>query len=286
MSTIVNTGQADAWNGPVGQHWADHHERYDGMLASFDEALFAAARIGERDRVLDVGCGSGSTTRRAARLAARGHAVGVDISEPMLARARSVSTGIENVSYEWGDAQVHPFPAGGHDVVISRGGVMFFADHTAAFANIGRSLRPGGRLAFVCPRPAAPDGEEGRVLGLLASLLAASAPQPAASRTSAPQPPPGADLAAAMASLADPGRTRKLLEGAAFGSVGITGVDAPTCWGRDAGDAVDFYVSRGPGAEVPEETLDAMRAALRPYETERGVLLKAGVWVVTARRDG
>lgn len=186
MSTVVNTGQAEAWNGPVGQHWANHHERYDGMLASFDEALFTAAGIEEADRVLDVGCGSGSTTRRAARLAGRGHAVGVDISEPMLARARSLSTGIGNVSYEWGDAQVHPFPADGHDVAISRGGVMFFADHTAAFTNIGRSLRPGGRLAFVCPRPAAPDGEEGRALGLLASLLAASATRPSAAGTSAP----------------------------------------------------------------------------------------------------
>ncbi|GGT03411.1 methyltransferase [Streptomyces kurssanovii] len=281
MSTIVNTGQADAWNGPVGQHWADHHERYDGMLASFDEALFAAAGIGERDRVLDVGCGSGSTTRRAARLAARGHVVGVDISEPMLSRARSVSAGIKNVSYEWGDAQVHPFPAGRHDVAISRGGVMFFADHTAAFANIGRSLRPGGRLAFVCPRPAAPDGEESRVLAVLASLLTASSPH-----VQAQQPSPKTDLAAAMASLADPDRTRKILEEAAFGSVAVTPVDAPTCWGRDAGDAVDFYVSRGPRPEVPEETLDAMRAALRPYETDRGVLLSAGVWVVTARRDG
>jgi SAM-dependent methyltransferase len=284
VSTVVNTGQAEAWNGPVGQHWANHHERYDGMLASFDEALFTAAGIGEADRVLDVGCGSGSTTRRAARLAARGHAVGVDISEPMLARARSLSTGIGNVSYEWGDAQVHPFPAGGHDVAISRGGVMFFADHTAAFTNIGRSLRPGGRLAFVCPRPAAPDGEEGRALGLLASLLTASATRPSAAGTSAPRPAPGPDLAAAMASLSDPDRTRRMLEGAGFKPVGITAVDAPACWGRDAGDAVDFYVSRGPGAEVPEETLSAMRDVLRPYETDRGVLLNAGVWVVTARR--
>jgi hypothetical protein len=75
-----------------------------------------------------------------------------------------------------------------------------------------------------------------------------------------------------------------MLEGAGFGPVGITAVDAPACWGRDAGDAVDFYVSRGPGAEVPEETLSAMRDVLRPYETDRGVLLNAGVWVVTARR--
>ncbi|MEU0370298.1 class I SAM-dependent methyltransferase [Streptomyces sp. NPDC006283] len=276
MSTIVNTGQAAAWNGPVGQHWAEHHDRYDAMLASFDAALFEAAAVKERDRVLDIGCGSGATTRRAAGLAVHGRVTGVDISEPLLARARAESEGIMNVGYEWGDAQVHPFPAGGHDVAMSRGGVMFFADHIAALANIGRALRPGGRLAFICPQPAQPDGEEARALGLLASLLSAPAPRA----------PEGVDLAAAMASLSAPDRIRAVLEAARFEDVVVTGALAPTCWGADAEDAVDFYVSRHPGATVPETARAAMRDALRPYETGRGVLLRAGVWVVTARRAG
>ncbi|MGP3913217.1 class I SAM-dependent methyltransferase [Nonomuraea sp. 10N515B] len=104
--------------------------------------------------MLDVGCGTGQTTRLAARTAPHGHALGVDLSEPMLARARAtaIAEGITNLRFEQGDAQVHPFPEGGFDVAISRGGIMFFADPVAAFANIGRALRPSGRLAFVCLR--------------------------------------------------------------------------------------------------------------------------------------
>ncbi|MGX6744900.1 hypothetical protein [Streptomyces xantholiticus] len=161
-------------------------------------------------------------------------------------------------------------------MAISRGGVMFFADPTAAFANIGRALGQGGRLAFICPQPAGPDAEESRALGLLASLLHAPTPQEST----------GVDLAAAMASLSDPDRTGKVLGAAGFEDIRITGVQAATCWGQDAADAVDFYVSRHPGAEVTEPARAAMRDALRPYETERGVLLAAGVWVVTARRAG
>lgn len=116
------------------------------------------------------GCGSGQTTRVAARLAPQGSVVDVDISRPLIERARA-STDNARIVYELGDAQTHPFPPAGYDVAISRGGVMFFADHAAAFAHIGHALRPGGRLAFICPQPAAPDGEEARTLGLLAFRL-------------------------------------------------------------------------------------------------------------------
>ncbi|MFE6595315.1 methyltransferase domain-containing protein [Streptomyces sp. NPDC057781] len=126
------------------------------MPAGVDDALFGAAAVAPGDRVLDVGCGAGATTRIAARLAAPGYAVGVDVSAPLLARARAstAAEGIANATYECADAQAHAFAAGGYDVVVSRGGVRFFADRAAAFRNLARALRPGGRLAFVCP-PAA-----------------------------------------------------------------------------------------------------------------------------------
>jgi SAM-dependent methyltransferase len=101
--------------------------------------------------VLDIGCGTGQATRDAARAAEPGHALGVDLSARMieLARRLAASQDIGNVSFEQADAQIYPFPAGSFDVAISRTGTMFFGDPAAAFANIGRALRPGGRLVML-----------------------------------------------------------------------------------------------------------------------------------------
>lgn len=160
MPDIVNTEQAQAWNGPEGAHWARNQDRWNAVNEGFDEPLLDAAGITGEDRVLDLGCGSGQTTRRAALRAPRGHVLGLDLSGPMLAEARSRAEreGVANVSFAQGDAQVHPFGAGAFDAAVSRYGVMFFADPVAAFGNIGRALRPGGRLAFVCPADAALNG--------------------------------------------------------------------------------------------------------------------------------
>lgn len=261
---------AAAWNGPVGMHWAAHSERYDAMLAPFDAPLLDAAAITAGDRVVDIGCGSGHTTRSAALRAPGVRVTGVDISAPLLERARTL-TELPHVSYELGDAQVHPFEPGGYDVAISRGGVMFFADHVAAFTRIGGALRPGGRLAFVCPQPSLPQGEESVTLGVLVSLLG---------RDHALE----GDVAAAMASLSEPQRIRQVLGAAGFEDIATAPVTASACWGRDAADAVDFFVSRAPGTVVSDATRAAMLEALLPYETSDGVLLRAGVWVVSARR--
>ncbi len=264
---------AEAWNGPVGRHWAGHSDRYDAMLAPFDAPLFDAAAIEPGDRVVDIGCGSGHTTRTAARRASPGRVTGVDISVPLIERARALTDAAQHpyVSYERGDAQVHPFAPGGYDVAISRGGVMFFADHVAAFTRIGEALRPGGRLAFICPQPSSPEGEERRSLGLLASLLG-------------PDHAVGGSVATAMASLSDPERIGEVLAAAGFEGIGTAPVTAGACWGKDAADAVDFFVSRTPGPGVTDATRAAMLDVLLPYETPQGVLLRAGVWVVSARR--
>ncbi|WP_369250177.1 class I SAM-dependent methyltransferase [Streptomyces sp. R41] len=283
MTRIANSAQAQAWNGPVGTHWATHQERYDAMVSGVNDALFAGAAISAGDRVLDVGCGAGATTRIAARLAASGHAVGVDISAPLLDRARAITAaeGVTNAAYELADAQIHPFPRAGYDVVISRGGVMFFADHAAAFRNLAGALRPGGRLAFVCPRPAGPHIEESRALGLFGKLLEGGDGDGEGT---------DGDIAAAqvaMASLSDPARIREALQG--YVDVTVTPVGVDTTWGRDAADAVDFILSRTPGRTVDAGTRAALEDTLRPYETNRGVRLRGAVWLVTARaitKDG
>ncbi|MGH3658618.1 MAG: class I SAM-dependent methyltransferase, partial [Micromonosporaceae bacterium] len=209
MDTIVNAHQFDAWNGYEGRHWADHQDRYDAVNHGFNEPLLRAAAIGAAERVLDIGCGCGQTTRLAAGQAVRGAAVGVDLSWPMLARARRTAErdNVGNVTFEQGDAQVHPFPGGGFDVAISRFGIMFFTDPVAGFGNIMRALRPGGRIAFLSLR-AIDDSEIGGVLAAIRPHLRTHADADAVQDDGA-----GPDLEdAGPDSLADPARIRAILD--------------------------------------------------------------------------
>jgi SAM-dependent methyltransferase len=277
MRSVVNTQQAKAWNGPEGRHWADNVDRYDRMAAGCNEPLFAAAAILARDRVLDIGCGTGHATRLAARQAMSGQVVGIDLSEPMLARARAAAAvgGLPNVAFEQGDAQVHPFPADSYDVAISRGGVMFFADPVAAFTNIRRALRGGGRLVFISPQEGRVDGDYAHAFAALGPLMRGPSP---AQR--------------GMGSLSDPARIHEVLTAAGYTQVATTPVDVPVVWGHTADDAVDFYFSLGPVrfnlAEVDRATVervrDEVRSALRAYETPHGVRLRGAIWVTTAVR--
>ena len=147
----ANAEQARAWDGDEGAYWTENADRFDKAVADYHERLLGAAAIGGADRVLDIGCGTGQTTRDAALSAADGVALGVDLSGQMIALARQLAAeqGISNARFEQADAQVHPFTAVAFDVAISRTGTMFFAEPDAAFANIARALRPGGRLAVV-----------------------------------------------------------------------------------------------------------------------------------------
>lgn len=151
---VVNIDQAAAWNGPEGELWAENDKRTQGANDAVQRQLFGAAAIRPYEVVLDIGCGTGETTRIAARYADPGTAVGIDLSAPMVRQARAAAEeeGITNVRFDEGDAEVFPFPANGFDVAISQFGIMFFGNPVAAFTNIARALRPGGRLVFVCPQ--------------------------------------------------------------------------------------------------------------------------------------
>ena len=147
----ANAAQAAEWDGPAGAHRTRHAAVFDAEARPHNERFRAAAGVGHGDRVLDIGCGTGQSTRDAARAAVAGSALGIDLSAQMLEHARRVSSeqGLTNVSFQQADAQVHRFPAGGFDVAISRFGSMFFDDPVAAFGNIGQALRPGGRLVLM-----------------------------------------------------------------------------------------------------------------------------------------
>ncbi|HEY3685984.1 MAG TPA: class I SAM-dependent methyltransferase [Streptosporangiaceae bacterium] len=274
---IVNTHQAEAWNGYEGRHWADNQARYDAMVGGMNASLFAAAAIEATHRVLDVGCGAGQTTRIAARTASEGHAVGIDLSEPMLERARRTTEaeGIGNVTYEQGDAQAYPFPGGHFDVAISRGGIMFFADPVAAFGNIGGALKPGGRLVFGCGRD---DGDD------------AFGPLWAAMARHVPLPDPAADDAPGPVNFTGREHITGVLTAAGFRDVAATPIEVEMIVGRDAADAAGFLFGWGPvrhwlrdadpGAVA--EAKDAVTAALGDFADDGGVRLRNAGWMIHA----
>ena len=156
-STIdeVNRAQREYWDDGGPRQYRDYGDTNEALFAPFGQAMLDAARLQPGERVLDVGCGYGTSTLEAAeRVAPSGRVVGVDISAAMLepARRRVAAAGWDNVELLQADAQVHRFEAGSFDVVISRFGMMFFEDPAAAFANLAGALQPGGRLVFVCPQ--------------------------------------------------------------------------------------------------------------------------------------
>lgn len=273
MDTIVNTAQAEAWNGYEGEHWAGNQDRYDLVNSGFNGILLAAAAPGAAERVLDVGCGNGQTTRLAAGLAR--HATGIDLSAPMLARAAAGAdaAGLGNVAFVRGDAQVHVFADGEFDVAISRFGVMFFADPVAAFANVARALRPGGRIAFLSMRDLRDDD-----LGAVLEAVADQLPWQPADRHSGPT------------SLADPAHVEEVLVAAGFRSVQVTATSAPQVWGRDAADAAEFLGNWGPVRfalrDADAAALDRLRRtlteALRRFEEPDAVRLRGTAWLVQA----
>lgn len=277
MQAIVNARQAEAWNGWEGVHWARNRARYNAIVGAFNDDLFRVAAIAAGDHVLDVGCGTGHVTLLAARRAGHGHVVGIDLSAPMLERARAdaAAQDLTTVRFIQGDAQVHPFPDAGFDVAISRGGVMFFEDAVAAFGNIRRGLRPGGRLAFLGPQGGGPDSDYARATAALKPLMRAPSP---ASR--------------GMGSLVDPARIRQVLEAAGFDRIRVEPVTAPMDYGRDAADAAEFILGQGPvrtnlaGLDpgVVERTRERLTEGLEAYETPEGVRITGAVWLVDATR--
>jgi len=279
--SIANTDQAERWNsGEDLAHWLDNQARYDRMNEPFTALILDAAAFRPGAQVLDVGCGCGGTTLAAARLIAPGQAVGVDLSGPMLARARAraEAAGLGNAVFQQGDAQVHPFGPARFDTVISRFGTMFFADPVAAFANVRSAVRPGGRLIFVCWQPLAAN----QWLLVPGAALAEHLPPPGFGSGDGP----------GMFAFADPDRVRPILAAAGWRDIEITSEPRSILvgGGGSVDDAVEFLrtgsmgrmMLAGADADTVDRAVASVRAALAPYADAEGVHLDAGVWLVQA----
>lgn len=252
-------------------------EHYDAELRAHNERLRAAMVVRQADRVLDIGCGSGQTTRDAARAATSGSVLGVDISEEMLerARCRSAEEGVSNVAFERGDAQIHSFPSAHFDLIISRFGTMFFADPVAAFTHVARAARPGARLVMLVWQS---DERNEWATAIRQALTAGAGAAPASGLNAF--------------SMADPDLVRSILGAAGFVEVGVTDVREPVYYGPDAAAALDLVRDmKRPmlarlNAAAAQRTLVRLRETLAAHETGRGVLFDSRAWLVTARRAG
>ena len=278
MLTIANVEQAKAWDGEEGDHWVEHADRYDRVGRELWQQFLAAGPVAVGDRVLDIGCGTGQSTRDAARAAGtEGAAHGVDLSAAMieLARERTAAEGLANVTYEQADAQVHAFERVAFDAAISRMGAMFFADAVAAFANIRGALRDDGRLALLAWRSLGENEWLRDIRGALAQGRELG------------EPPVGAP---SPFGLADVDHSTAVLTKAGFDDVVFAPLDAAMWWGENVDDAYAFMCQQGIVKGLTETLDDAARAAalaalrdmLCDHEGPDGVLLNAAAWMITA----
>jgi SAM-dependent methyltransferase len=276
---VVNTEQAAAWDGHEGDVWTEQADRYERASRRIWQRFVEGQFVGRTDRVLDVGCGTGGSTRHAARVAHEGHATGIDLSKRMLelARSRSADEGLDNVTFVRGDAQVFPFERDAYDVAMSSFGIMFFNDPVAAFINIGGGLRQSGTLTLLAWRTLA---ENDWMMSLRGAL---------ALGRELPVPPPGAPTPFAFA---DPDRVRSMLGSAGFDDVELAPIDELVELGTDAADAMEFAKTMGIvegltndlGFDERVQAMENLDALFHEHETADGVLLPSAAWLITARK--
>src|SRR6185312_15196637 len=275
-----NTDQIAYWNGPNGQRWTDRQAEQDVLLAPVSKALIERAAAKPGDRILDVGCGCGSTSIALARqVAPSGFVLGIDISSPMLSRARERAPKDAAVDFVLADATVHPFDPASFDLLVSRFGVMFFAEPVVSFANLRRALRSSGRLAFACWR------EPRENPWMMAPLQAIYQHVPKL-------PPQGPEDPGPFA-FASEVRVRGILGEAGFGNIQMEAValSFDIAIGRGLDAAVQAAMQIGPGSralaghqpETREAAGKSIREMLLPYLRGQSVSLSGSIWIVTAR---
>jgi SAM-dependent methyltransferase len=287
MSSVspANEAQQKYWNELGGTAWARWQERMDLELAPFGLAAIDAVAPRGGERVLDIGCGCGDTTLQAAGLVGpSGRVTGVDISTPMLARARERATQLRmaNARFLEADAQVATVGdlGGPFDAAVSRFGVMFFADPIAAFANIAALVRPEGRLGFVCWQPPDVNQWMSDLAREVATLFPAELP---------PDPHGPGPFA-----FADPVRTQEIVRSGGWANVAVVPcVRTIQMFGTgDFAVAVEGSLAIGGAARLlvnatAEQRLEARVIAERVMKSlwdENGAHVEAATWLVTAQR--
>jgi SAM-dependent methyltransferase len=275
-----NADQIAYWNGPGGQRWADRQQAQDILLKPIADALIDRAKPKAGERIIDVGCGSGATSIAFAQeVGPSGHVFGVDVSGPMLARARASAPKELPIDFVLADATVYPFDPASFDLLASRFGVMFFADPSRSFANLRKALRPSGRLAFACWR------EPRENPFFMAPLQAVYKHVPKLPQQGPEDPGPF--------SFASEARVHRILGEAGFTGIAMEphNLALDVAIGRGLDAAVEGALKIGPASRaladqppnVVAAAVNSIREALAPFANGQTVPLPASIWIVTAR---
>jgi len=275
----LNADQIAYWNGPGGQHWTDRQQAQDTLLAPVSEILIDRAKPKAGERIVDVGCGCGATAIAfAQKVGPTGHVRGIDISAPMLARARQLAPSGMPVDFILGDATVYPFVSASFDLLVSRFGVMFFAEPAVSFANLRGALRPTGRLTFACWR------EPRDNPWIMMPLQAVYKHAPKLPQFGPDDPGPFA--------FASEARVNRILGEAGFSKIAMEpfNLTLDVAIGRGLEAAVEAALEIGPAsralAEQPPDVVAAatvsIREALTAFVRGQSVPLAAAIWIVTA----
>lgn len=271
--------EAFEWQGRVGAAWAEEWRRTDRTLAPLNSALVAAAAPFGGGAILDIGCGAGATSLAFADAFAHAEVTGLDLSDDLVAQARMRAGGRSNLRFAVGDASSwRPPRDGAFDLIVSRHGVMFFADPVAAFTHLRTLAKPGGRLVFSCFRSRADNGW----MDALRPVLARFAPE----ALSAPEPEAG------PFAFAEPTRIRAILADAGFAPPTIAPLDFDFVVGAgdDArADALHYFRKIGPVARLLAELdADARHGAIEAIEdivaanvADGRVAFRAAAWIVS-----
>jgi SAM-dependent methyltransferase len=275
-----NADQIAYWNGPGGQRWADRQQAQDILLKPIADTLIDRAKPKAGERIIDVGCGSGATSIAfAQQVGSSGHVFGIDISGPMLARARASAPKELPVVFALADATVYPFDPASFDLLASRFGVMFFAEPSRSFANMRKALRPSGRLAFACWR------EPRENPFFMAPLQAVYKHVPKLPQQGPEDPGPF--------SFASEARVHRILGEAGFTGIAMEphNLALDVAIGRGLEAAVQGALEIGPAsralegqpADVRAAATNSIREVLSTFARGETVPLPASIWIVTAR---
>ena len=277
FSQQTNHEQKELWNGHAGRAWAENQEILDQMFKPFEALLVDAISSKAGGRVLDVGCGAGSITLAIARqLGTKGSCVGIDISTPLLEVAQSRAA-LESSCADFicADAQTHAFETGSFDTIVSRFGVMFFADPVLAFANLRRAGGNSAELRFIAWRDAAENP-------FMTTAERAAAPF-------LPNLPARRRGATGQFAFAERSRVSSILEQSGWGEIDIQPIDVPCTLPEK--ELVRYLSRNGPVGLLLQEAdeltrkqvLQRVRAAFDPYVYEDEVYFRAACWMVRAR---
>jgi ubiquinone/menaquinone biosynthesis C-methylase UbiE len=278
-SPTDNASQIAYWNSVAAHRWLDLDAKQDIVFAPITQALLSRARLASGQRILDVGCGGGGTTIDIARrVGPTGRAIGVDVSRPMLDAARRRASPDLSIEFILADAAASVFAPATFDTLVSRFGVMFFADPVVAFVNLRGALKRGGRAVFACWREAKLNAWQ------MTPLRAALRCVPRLPKIGPEDPGPF--------SFADETRVRQILDRAGFAEIELAAIDLEIdiAAGQGFESAVTTAQSIGAasrameGRPEPERAaaVEEIRSALAPYQRGASVPLGAAIWIVEA----